>query len=206
MATTSKPTIKILRAGKYRAEVLLRDNLTRYPNCPFMVSQYEETPKAKYHKEKNLRNTVFPTLEKAITFAEEWTNRIQTNINTSEAYKEQKRKENAEVKAEDHYKDGDIIVTSWGYEQTNVSFYIVTEVKGKTITISQIYQETEKDSEVSHGMACNVIPAESREIITNGETFKLRVKARGDLSSPSGKGFIHFSKWSGRPMYKSWYY
>jgi len=42
-------------------------------------------------------------------------------------------------------KVGDILVSSWGYDQTNVDFYAVTKVSGKRVWIREIaadYQET----------------------------------------------------------------
>lgn len=42
-------------------------------------------------------------------------------------------------------KVGDILYSSWGYEQTNIDFYQVIEVKGKSIVIREIgasYKET----------------------------------------------------------------
>ncbi len=33
---------------------------------------------------------------------------------------------------------GDVLVTSWGYDQTNVDFYLVTAVSGSAVTIVQI--------------------------------------------------------------------
>jgi hypothetical protein len=38
-------------------------------------------------------------------------------------------------------KVGDILDSSWGYEQTNIDFYEVIEVKGKSIVIREISQE-----------------------------------------------------------------
>jgi len=36
------------------------------------------------------------------------------------------------------FKEGDILVTSWGYDQTNVDFYQVTNVIGKAVEIREI--------------------------------------------------------------------
>jgi hypothetical protein len=40
------------------------------------------------------------------------------------------------------YKVGDLLRTSWGYDQTNVEYFEVTEVKGKYVTVREIAQET----------------------------------------------------------------
>jgi hypothetical protein len=39
------------------------------------------------------------------------------------------------------YKVGDLFRRSWGYDQTNVDWYEVTEVRGKMLTVRQICQE-----------------------------------------------------------------
>lgn len=50
---------------------------------------------------------------------------------------------------------GDILYTSWGYEQTNVEFYQVIELKGKTVVV---VREIKREIIESSYMAGNVIP------------------------------------------------
>jgi hypothetical protein len=40
------------------------------------------------------------------------------------------------------FKVGEILHTSWGYDQTNVEYFEITEVKGKFLTLREIAQET----------------------------------------------------------------
>lgn len=95
---------------------------------------------------------------------------------------------------------GDILDSSWGYEQTNVDFYQVTEVVGKrTVKIRKISYKMVEDSMISHGMACNVVPVkdsfigeEETKMVTNGHMI-------------SFNSFRSASKWNGRPCYNSWY-
>lgn len=57
----------------------------------------------------------------------------------SEGYKAERR---AARKAFVHsYKAGDLFRRSWGYDQTNVNFYQVVAVKGKTLTVREIAQD-----------------------------------------------------------------
>ena len=37
-------------------------------------------------------------------------------------------------------KQGDILVSSWGYEQTNVTFYEVVKATAKTVTVREVEQ------------------------------------------------------------------
>lgn len=106
------------------------------------------------------------------------------------------------IKASDFYNVGDFIVCSWGYEQTNINFYMVTEVKNKTILVVEVCQQTLPGSEYGHGMACNVMP--TREIYQNSVPFSLIVKSKGLLSKISSCQYPR--KWDGQPEYKSWYY
>ena len=133
---------------------------------------------------------------------------VKNSVDAAEkkaAEKAAKKSANAVMSAADHWKIGDIIVNSWGYEQTNIDFYIVTAVKGKTIAVAEVYGAQVEGSLYSHGMACDVVP--TTELKPNAKTFNLRVKSgyngAATLSQPQSYYYMH--KWDGRPRYKSWY-
>lgn len=44
---------------------------------------------------------------------------------------------------------GDILYSSWGYDQTNIDFYQVVKVTEKTITVKEISYKSEYDSSMS---------------------------------------------------------
>lgn len=54
--------------------------------------------------------------------------------------------ENA-AKAVELFQVGTLLVNSWGYDQTNVDFYQVIEVKGKTVVIKEICGRTVRNSD-----------------------------------------------------------
>ena len=116
---------------------------------------------------------------------------------------EYKAKAKAEKKAfVPNMEIGDIYYSSWGYEQTNVSFYQLVEIKGKSTGIfREIGQDVVKDSTESHGMACNVVGVKD-EFLENAEPLKKRVGQYGIRINSSESA----SKWNGQPTYKSWYY
>lgn len=58
------------------------------------------------------------------------------------AYKAEARK--ARTEFVHSYKVGDLFRTSWGYEQTNVEFFQVTEVKGKHLVLREIAAKVEE--------------------------------------------------------------
>lgn len=136
---------------------------------------------------------------------------INTFITQQESYHNRINKEKAEkkakqaiLKASDYYSIGDIVVNSWGYEQTNVEFCQVVEVKGKTIVVREISQ---KEVPGSGGfMSCDVTAVKD-DFITD-KTISLQVKAGSgsfDHFLSGSKSYYHFSKWGGGKQYKSWY-
>jgi len=92
-------------------------------------------------------------------------------------------------------KVGDVLNTSWGYEQTSVEFYEVVAVSGVMVTLRQIAA-----SMTETGFMCGETIPYPGEFI--GEPIRRR-------ASSSNWVKIHrsasASPWSGRPQYVSWY-
>lgn len=191
--------IKTESYGKFRAEIYKRENPTKYTGSPYSVKYVQETPKAKFFKEKTISHFVYPTIE-AAEAAKKFVETQKFYTARRENEKSEKRQKNAEVKAVDFYKIGDVIVNSWGYEQTNINFFQVTGITNKTIKIKEIGQTTEKGSEGF--MSCRVLP-EKNSFILDGKTYRLIIKAEGILSNPESYYYMH--KWNGTSKYKSWY-
>jgi hypothetical protein len=121
--------------------------------------------------------------------------------------KKSKAKEAAKVfDIQAHYPVGTILVNSWGWEQTNIEFYKVLSCKGMTLEVREVYLETVKDSDYSHGMADMVVATD--ELAENTKPLKLRIKVdyNGTPSICNPESFYYFSKWDGSPRYRSWYY
>lgn len=97
---------------------------------------------------------------------------------------------------------GDIFVSSWGYEQTNVDFYKVLKLVGKlSMIVQKVTNQMVEGSTESHGMACKMVPG----IGTVGEPFKARIGAYGSFKV-RGSSYQSAHKWEGKPQYCSWYY
>lgn len=198
-----KETINL---SNHRIELEKRTNPKLSINYPFIVRNIKKTPKGKYLKEKQISAYVYRTYEEAANAALKIALDITNFQKRREKEKEDKRKANAEVNACDFYNIGDIIVNTWGYEQSNVEFYQVVEIKPKTILIRKIFQEVENGSYYSHGMACNVLPVPNSFVVDGRMdklSYQLRVKAEGYLSQP--ESYYYFRKWVGKPEYCSWY-
>jgi hypothetical protein len=101
------------------------------------------------------------------------------------------------------YRVGDILSASWGYDQTNVDFAEVIETTEHTVTVRAIAQELVPS--IDHApMAGYVVPVLGKYI---GEPRKRRVTApwNGTGDGHVADGHHHMSRWSGKPVYCSWY-
>lgn len=93
-------------------------------------------------------------------------------------------------------KVGDIFYRSWGYDQTNVNFYQVTAVKGKSAVVREIGKIYVK---VRDGSSDSVVAAHGKFV---GPPMKKRIQGDGRN--------IHFkmdhgvaSLWDGKPKYET---
>lgn len=94
-------------------------------------------------------------------------------------------------------KAGDVLYTSWGYDQTNVDFYEVIEVKTKkTVVIRRIGQSTEENG----FMSGQTSPIKGS---FKGEPMTKRVQIGNVVTVSDSRG--HASPWDGKPKYCSWY-
>jgi hypothetical protein len=100
-------------------------------------------------------------------------------------------------------KVNDILVSSWGYDQTNVDFYKVLKISpsGKSITIQRINTKiTEKGF-----MSGDAVPAEPHTVADyRGEPMTKRVNFTEDGYFVS-MDYSNAHLWDGTPRYCSWY-
>lgn len=113
-------------------------------------------------------------------------------------------------------KVGDIFEMSWGYEQTNVDFFRVKELRGKTqVVLQEVYLAMVEEDAVS-GMSANrkydvnnYKVAESSVHIKDNEAGAIK---RVKLSKYNGKPTINMASYAnatlykGETVYESWYY
>jgi hypothetical protein len=83
-----------------------------------------------------LFNYRFRSIDRMIEFCTEWINKVEINVNAENERKAKKKE--AQKNMQHSYKVGDIIYNSWGYDQTNIDFYQIVEVKAKSIMINRI--------------------------------------------------------------------
>jgi hypothetical protein len=100
---------------------------------------------------------------------------------------------NAQHNAEkEQIKEGSIFVSSWGWEQTNIDFYIVLERKKDFVLIQEIGQHRTH----THDMQGTCTPNKEKLI---GEPFKKKINKWAGLSLDSYK---YCQLWDGNP--KGW--
>lgn len=123
-----------------------------------------------------------------------------------EAKKEHKARRAAEKKertemARNSVIVDDIFVSSWGYEQTNVDAFQVVEKKGNaSVVLRPIACRVVEGTEMSHGMAQNVVPVHNAFI--GEETITKRISEYGIKINSYSSAF----QWDGkREFYNSWY-
>lgn len=95
---------------------------------------------------------------------------------------------------------GAILVSSWGYDQTNVDFYQVTRIVGPhMVEIRPIASRPEGSSEGFSSMSDHVVACPDQ--FTGGAT---RHKSNS-TNSVRLSSYSTASPWSGRRQYRSWY-
>jgi len=92
---------------------------------------------------------------------------------------------------------GSVLYSSWGYDQTNVNFYEVTDVKGKQVILRPIGKKTVKDD----GYSASVIASPGKFTCT-------AIRRTPSGSTPSNvsvkiNSSQYASLWDGRPKHES---
>ena len=126
--------------------------------------------------------------------------RISDQIKVIEKRQADKAARRAEANKPHGMEVGQILVSSWGYDQTNVYFYEIVELIGKTmVKLERIGAQRATDSgEFGHGMAQHVVPDPE---VRTGEFYRSKAGKYG----AAGKYGYKADVWSGKPIYQSWY-
>lgn len=99
-------------------------------------------------------------------------------------------------------KPGDILNTSWGYEQTNVDFFQVIAVLSPKRVQVQAIGKTLKNDDMYGSMAGQVVPDVS--IKKSIMTCSVRVGEWVRINKNPGCSFEDAHPWNGQPVYCSW--
>lgn len=93
-------------------------------------------------------------------------------------------------------KVGDILVSSWGYEQTNVNYFQVLRITGKSVEIQGIRKHSHGEDGFMTGKC---------EPIANDFFGKKMMKRYVPGQSIRISSYEYASKWDGKPDRQSWY-
>lgn len=143
----------------------------------------------------------------------------QKENNNNNVIKKEKAAATAKpIEFEHGYKVGDILYSSWGYEQTNLDFFQVVAVTEKSIRIKEVVMDVKEEEYMSHGMAKDVsYKPETARIVTNSHWIKDNEK--GDIRkikvyeyNGNKNYYVRLSnyaslcRYNGEKLYNSWYY
>ena len=140
------------------------------------------TPKMRYAEIE-----IFRSKEQAEKYAQKIADTY--NARAQRKVEEQRRKEEERKNFVNPYKVGDILYSSWGYDQTNIDFYEVIGVTGQSIKIVELGNKVVG----SRGQDDLVVPDKSRK----GKQMLKRVSTNGYVSISS---FQSAHLWDGRPI------
>jgi hypothetical protein len=99
---------------------------------------------------------------------------------------------------------GTLMVSSWGYEQTNVDCFKVVGHFGRVgLEVVEVGAKHVEGSGVSHGMADNVVPDDA--VPEGAKVLRVKMTSKTGFRVPGHSGDYTASKWDGRSLYRSWY-
>jgi len=145
-------------------------------------------------KRFNYRFSTFANLEHYVTNWEQ--NEFEKKESRDKRGAERKAK-NAAFDANDHWMVGDVVYTSWGYEQTNINFYQVVKVTKKSLKLREIAQNSSDSQGQPGGGYCQP----RRNEFLNDKVTTHRC-TEDSCSTPYYSG----SKWSGKALFTSSYH
>jgi hypothetical protein len=99
---------------------------------------------------------------------------------------------------------GAILVSSWGYEQTNVDFYVVVEMTAKMVKLLPLHKKTRQEDGY-----CSMAGTTTATKETNfrGEILKKKIQNGGYSEGGYVKieSYAYAKLWDGKKKYESWY-
>lgn len=164
----------------------------------YKINEYNEYSAAGFSGKKDKADFYFRfgNKERFDQYVEKYINNLKSNIESKLKYKEGK-KINAKA-IYDKINVGDIIYTSWGYDQTNIDFYQITGKFGSnSLKVRELDdKDVTKDNNGISPMAGYKIPIKDK--FTGVEKT---IRVMGYLKIDNHVAYI----WDGRPLYYSWY-
>lgn len=111
-------------------------------DVPCITYVYQSFPSANWislhyiGRSKKSKGYRHATKEQALSYAHEWT------ANTVRCYAQKIKANQAKKTFVNPLKAGDIVYSSWGYDQTNIDYYQVIESKGMFVVIREVAKDS----------------------------------------------------------------
>lgn len=138
----------------------------------------------------------FSTKEQMKEHIKTWAKQLKEEAARKAKYAADKKKPN-------EMKVGDIMYDSWGWEQTNIDWYEVVDVKGSFVVLKQLNCKiVESNGHSSMSGNSMPIPGSYRLTLDKEETIRRKI-SHGNICKPLS--FSYCKKWDGTPKYCSWY-
>lgn len=118
-------------------------------------------------------------------------NDLFDNVAYSEGRKAERRAERTSFRH--GYQVGDVLYSSWGYDQTNIEFYQVIDTTEKTVTFQEIAQDTKSEGFMSY--ECTPV---LNKFIGKPYTRTVRPALSGE------KGAVNFAEYEGGMIRRLW--
>lgn len=107
---------------------------------------------------------------------------------------------------EHQVKVGDFFVSSWGYDQTNITYYTVTKVTAKTVTLAEVYNRYIKRDDMARDFpsvsydSYSVYALPTNEVKERAKPTRRKLKTDdywGLMTNISSYSFARI--WNGKP-------
>lgn len=139
-------------------------------------------------------NNLFHSLRQAEGYVNSYVGRVAQAQETKANRAAAQLAKRAALKASDHWTEGDVFSNMWGYDQTNIDWYQIVEVKAKSVVIRAI----NKNYKETGFMSGNSQP---RRNDFCGEPMVKQLDEAGRISMRHGCA----TKWDGKPAHETHY-
>ena len=110
----------------------------------------------------------------------------------------------------DGAKIGDLYVASWGYEQTNLSFFQVVKISAHNAWFIEVAPEVKEESDATWGSRTISFKTDGGMLTPIRNATFIKDQLRGDRKSTKHgtikfAGYAYAHKYNGSGLYESWY-
>lgn len=148
-------------------------------------------------------NYLFRSEDRAEKYCAEFARQVAATDAARLKTEQDRKAKRAALRAADHWTVGDVVYTSWGYDQTNVEYFQIVALKPRSVVVRQIAENCS-----DHGQPGGGRTAPRRNGFV-GPEFICPLDVNGNFSAgpchrDDKPSFRHrVSKWCGRAVYTS---